>query len=127
MTEQLVGPADGLQEGSITIVEVNGVEVGVLRVLGQIRAFENRCAHQGGPVCYGEILGHVEAVLDDQKRIVSERFSEERFNLICPWHGWSYDPLTGECIADRRIKLKSWEVVERDGQIYLRLPTKTGR
>ena len=126
MTEQLVGPAAELQEGSVKIVEINGVEVGVLKVLGQIRAFENRCPHQGGPVCYGEILGQVEAVLDDRKQIVSERLSEENFNLICPWHGWTYDALTGECIGDRKIRLKSWEVVEKEGQVYLRVPAGSG-
>ena len=68
----------------------------------------------------------MEAVLDDRKQIVSERLSEENFNLICPWHGWSYDALTGECIADRKIRLKSWEVVERDGQVYLRVPAGSG-
>ena len=126
MTEQLVGPVAELQEGSVKIVEVNGVEVGVLKVLGQIRAFENRCPHQGGPVCYGEILGQVEAVLDDRKQIVSERLSEENFNLICPWHGWTYDALTGECIADRKIRLKSWEVVIKEDQIYLQVPAASG-
>lgn len=126
MTEQLVGLESELQEGSVKIVEVNGVEVGVLKVLGQIRAFENCCPHQGGPVCYGEILGQVEAVLNDKKQIVSERFSEENFNLICPWHGWTYDALTGECIGDRNIRLKSWKVVIKQDQLFLQVPATSG-
>ena len=88
--------------------------------------FENCCPHQGGPVCYGEILGQVEAVLNDKKQIVSERFSEENFNLICPWHGWTYDALTGECIGDRNIRLKSWKVVIKQDQVFLQVPATSG-
>jgi nitrite reductase/ring-hydroxylating ferredoxin subunit len=100
-------------------VSAEGVEVGLLRVGGTIVAFENVCPHQGGPVCQGEVLGRVEAVLDDQKRVVQERVADARPVVVCPWHGHTFDAATGECITDPRIHLRRWRAVERDGRICL--------
>lgn len=125
MSEHLVGLASEIPERTIKVVEVGGVEVGVLRVNGEFRAFENRCPHQFGPVCYGEVMGQMEVVLDEEKRVLCERFSEEQCNLVCPWHGWSFDAITGECISDRRIKLTRWDLVERDGSLYVRRQTRS--
>ncbi len=47
----------------------------IANVNGEFTAMDNVCLHLGGP------LG--EGVVEDGK-------------LICPWHGWAYDPKTGE-------------------------------
>ena len=39
---------------------------------------------------------------------------------MCPWHGYEYDIRTGECAADRRLKLKAYEVVRRGEDIDVR-------
>jgi nitrite reductase (NADH) small subunit len=41
---------------------------------GVIRALDNECPHRGGPLGEGMI---------------------EEGKLICPWHGWAFDPATG--------------------------------
>ena len=96
-----------------------GVEVGVFRVHGKLVAYENRCRHQGGPVCTGAVMGKLEAVLGPGGTILEERFSEDELHLVCPWHGWEYDLATGECAADRRITLRAFDVREEDGQVYV--------
>ena len=122
MREILVGADADIAEGSVVVVETGGHEVGVLRIKGQLHAYENYCLHQGGPVCYGEVLGKQEVLLDDRKRVVGERFSEEEFHLICPWHGWCFDAETGVCVTDRRMHLRRFELTTRDGQVYVRVP-----
>lgn len=47
----------------------------VANVGGQIYAMENTCLHRGGP------LG--EGVIEESK-------------VICPWHGWEWDPKSGQ-------------------------------
>ena len=126
MNERLVGPLDGIPEGAVVVVDLGEVEVGVLRIQGQLRAYENRCPHQGGPVCYGRLLGRQEGIVDAERRLVGERLSAEVFNLVCPWHGWSYDALTGENIGDRHFRLKPWDVEVRGGQVYLLGPAGGG-
>jgi nitrite reductase (NADH) small subunit len=121
MSEVYVCPAAGIAEGDGVLARLDdGAEVGVFRVGGRLVAYENRCVHQGGPVCAGEILGRYEQVLAPDRTVVRERFNDDELHLVCPWHGWEYDLATGECAANRRFRLRSFPVVERDGAAYLR-------
>jgi nitrite reductase/ring-hydroxylating ferredoxin subunit len=65
------------------------------------------------------VLGKVEAVLGADKDLIRERFSEAEVHLICPWHGYEYDLATGECVADRRRRLRRFDVVEKGDEIYV--------
>jgi nitrite reductase/ring-hydroxylating ferredoxin subunit len=40
-------------------------------------------------------------------------------NFVCPWHGYEYDIKTGECAADRRLRLKKYKVVRKGDEIYV--------
>ena len=119
MSEVLVGHRHDFDAGARKLLAVDGREIGVLNHEGQFYAYENRCVHQGGPVCEGRILGRVELVLDDEQKVLGERFSETEIHLICPWHGYEYDLRTGECAADRRLRLQRYEVVEKGDEIYV--------
>lgn len=94
------------------VVTVKGMEIGVYRFDGKFYAYENVCAHQGGPVCEGMTVGHTEyAVTDPSKRLAIRSYlSEKRVNLSCPWHGVEYDIRTGICHADGKMRLRSFKV-----------------
>jgi nitrite reductase/ring-hydroxylating ferredoxin subunit len=47
----------------------------IANVNGEISAMDDICLHRGGPLGQG--------VIEDGK-------------VICPWHGWAWDPKTGE-------------------------------
>jgi nitrite reductase (NADH) small subunit len=63
---------------------------------GEISAMDNVCLHQGGPLGQGVIEGG---------------------KLICPWHGWAYDPKTGaeevsgEKVAVYPVKIEGGDVL----------------
>ena len=38
---------------------------------------------------------------------------------MCPWHGWEYKLKTGECAPDPSLRLRRYEVVQREGGIYV--------
>jgi nitrite reductase/ring-hydroxylating ferredoxin subunit len=118
-TAVLVGTRDDFADDGRRIMRVGATEIGVLQHDGRFYAYENRCVHQGGPVCEGRILGRVEAVLADDKTMLGERFSEREAHLICPWHGYEYDLATGECAVDRRLRLRRFDVVEKGDEIYV--------
>ena len=46
----------------------------VANVAGVFCAVDNECPHHGGPLAEGTI---------------------EEGKIVCPWHGWSFDPATG--------------------------------
>jgi nitrite reductase/ring-hydroxylating ferredoxin subunit len=118
-TEILVGTRADFEADGRRIISVRGIDIGVLQYDGRFYAYENRCVHMGGPVCEGRILGKVETVLDDDKTVLGERFSEAEVHLICPWHGYEYDLATGECAVDRRLRLRRFDVVEKGDDIYV--------
>jgi nitrite reductase/ring-hydroxylating ferredoxin subunit len=118
-TEIRVGTRDDFAADGRRIISAHGIDIGVLQYGGQFYAYENRCVHMGGPVCEGRILGKVEAVLDEDKTMLGERFSESEVHLICPWHGYEYDLTTGECAVDRHLRLRRFEVIEKGDDIYV--------
>jgi nitrite reductase/ring-hydroxylating ferredoxin subunit len=117
---QVAGAAE-LREGERLLLEVGGREVGIFCIKGRLVAWENRCPHQGGPVCTGELIGRAELVLADDKTVVREQRSSIRLNLACPWHGWEYDIETGVCPALPSRRLRPVLLVEGSGAVELQL------
>ena len=117
--EYFVGKLADIPEHACRLIQAGETEIGVFRIKGQLRAYENRCVHQGGPVCRGEVLGKLEQILAPDKTVLGERFSEDEIHVVCPWHGWEYDLDTGACAADRRFKLRSFRVMVRDDDVYV--------
>lgn len=114
-----VGRRQDFDEGLRHLVEIDGREVGVLRAGDELHAFENRCVHQGGPVCEGSVLGKVECLLDEERRATGERFSETELHLICPWHGFEYRLPSGECVALPGVHLRRYEIDYDGDDVYV--------
>jgi nitrite reductase/ring-hydroxylating ferredoxin subunit len=116
---QRVAASAEIAEDDRLLVRVGEVEVGIFRLGGQLHAWENRCPHQGGPVCTGRVLGRTELVLAADKTAIREQRSSEDIHIACPWHGWEFDVRTGVCQALPSRSLHRIEVSERDGEVYL--------
>lgn len=71
-----VAQVDELPEGQVTTVVAGYKAVCLTHTASHgFTALDNRCPHQGGPLGEGQLDGRW---------------------LICPWHGYEYDPQTGE-------------------------------
>ncbi len=66
--------ADDLNTDEVKAVIAGGQAVCLARTEAGLSALDNRCPHQGGPLGEGTI---------------------EDGWLICPWHGYEYDPVSG--------------------------------
>jgi nitrite reductase (NADH) small subunit len=117
--EYFVGKMGDIAERSCKLIQAGDTEIGVFRIKGQLRAYENRCLHQGGPVCRGEVLGKLEQILAPDMTVIGERFSEDEIHVVCPWHGWEYDLENGACAADHRLHLRSFRIVLREDDVYV--------
>ena len=84
-----------------------------------IYAYSNFCLHQGGPACEGLTIAKVEERLRPDKTSQGLYFSETEMHFVCPWHGMEYDMKTGECISDRKMKLKKYQVLEKGDEVYV--------
>ncbi|HEU5401382.1 MAG TPA: Rieske (2Fe-2S) protein [Terriglobales bacterium] len=88
-------------EGTAQEFTCNGKEFCVARVGGHLSAMDNICPHRGGPLGTG--------VIDDGK-------------LICPWHGWQFDPATGRAIQVPDAGVAVYSLSIEGGEVYIEIP-----
>ncbi len=103
--ETVVAQAAEIPNGERKIVEVDGVSIGVFHHKDNWYALRNSCLHRGGPVATGQLV-------DD--------------NLICPWHGYTYNVTNGCLLIDAAARLEMYPVKIQDGQVILRVPVEIG-
>lgn len=97
-----VGEGDMLATGRVTTVHVGHYTVCLTRTEDGYGAINNRCPHQGGPLGDG--------------------FLENGY-VVCPWHGWEYDPCTGEHPSGYRDEpALAFETEEREDGLYVGVP-----
>ena len=72
----------------------------VANVDGTITAMDNVCLHRGGPLGQGVI---------------------DRGKLICPWHGWEWNPSTGEAVHNPAAKVAVYPVKIEHGDVLIKL------
>ena len=70
----------------------------VARVDGTLTAMDNVCPHRGGPLSDGVIL--------DSK-------------LVCPWHGWQFDPKTGMSVQVPDTGVKLYKITTEGDDVFL--------
>ena len=75
-----------------------GEEIGIFNLGNEILAVSNRCPHQGGPLSDGIVTGT---------------------EVICPIHGRKVNLKTG-CVAHEEAKVKVYEVVLQEGDVFLK-------
>jgi len=119
MAEIFVAPLSDLGEGQRCFVEHEDQVIGVMRVKGKLVAYLNECPHQGGPVCEGLLIHRVVDVIDEKKCHRGMDFDPDTLHIVCPWHGWEFNIVTGASAGDGQWHLKRYQVVEREGKVYV--------
>lgn len=112
--------SDDLGDGDRITVLVQGREVTIFRLDGDLYGLLDYCPHQGGPLCQGRVMDEISVDEDFEWRVdPTEKV------IRCPWHGWGFDPKTGEHKLGNGIETKyrvpSYDVVTDEGEIYLRI------
>ena len=92
----------GLAVGRVKQEIVAGRAVVITRTENGYASLDNRCPHQGGPL--GE--GHI----------------DDRGWLICPWHGYEYDPIDGSPPDGYGDHATAFALDERDDGLYVGIP-----
>jgi nitrite reductase (NADH) small subunit len=77
-----------------------GKEICVANVNGTYSAMDNVCLHQGGPIGQGTI---------------------ENGKVVCPWHGWEWDPTTGEAAHNARAKLAVYPLKVENADVLIEI------
>jgi nitrite reductase (NADH) small subunit len=70
----------------------------IANVNGTYSAIDNVCLHQGGPLGQGMI---------------------ENGKIVCPWHGWQYDPKTGQAAQNPNARVAVYPVKIENGDVMV--------
>ena len=73
-------------------------EICVANVDGTLSAIDNICLHRGGPLGDGAILNG---------------------KVVCPWHGWEWDPKTG--VHDTHTKVAVYPIKVENGDVLIEI------
>ncbi len=101
MAFQKVGTLAMLPPGTVTQLEVGEETEALCNAEGSVHAMDGICPHSGGPLGHGALEGHM---------------------LACPFHAWEFDCRTGTSPVDDHLKLATYPVEVRDGNIFVLLP-----
>ena len=88
-----------LAEGTMKLVDVEGSPVLLVKVHGEIFAFDNRCPHMNCGFSGGSLDGDV---------------------IICPCHDWRFNLKTGEYEAEPAYQLVKFEWKVEGGKIWVK-------
>ncbi|MFQ5838179.1 MAG: Rieske (2Fe-2S) protein [Thermoplasmata archaeon] len=91
---------DDVPSGSGKVVEVAGKTLAVFNVDGNFYVVDNTCLHRGGPLGEGILENNV---------------------VTCPWHGWEYDVTTGQNTFNPAMRVDTYRVTLRDGEVKVQL------
>jgi nitrite reductase (NADH) small subunit len=72
----------------------------VANVGGAISAMDNVCLHRGGPLGQGMI---------------------ENGKVVCPWHGWQWDPKTGHAVQNPNLRVSIYPLKIENGDVMIEI------
>jgi toluene monooxygenase system ferredoxin subunit len=98
-----VMPADELWIGEMLGVEVGGVNVLLVNIEDEVRAFLDRCPHRASRLSEGDLDG---------------------CTIVCGTHLWEFDALTGCGVNPASARLITFPVKVEDGLIHIQVPDR---
>jgi nitrite reductase/ring-hydroxylating ferredoxin subunit len=101
MALRKIGSLAALPPGSLTQIEVGEETIALCNAGGAVHAMNGICPHAGGPLGQGALHGTM---------------------VVCPWHAWEYDCVTGEHDRNPRLKLKKFAVEIQGDDILVDVP-----
>ena len=119
MRQVNIGSASEFADPGRRVIAFERFEVAIFKLDGEFFAYLNHCPHMGGPACQGKMIAKVEEVIAEDRTSKGMMFSKSKMHVVCPWHGYEYDLKTGECVGDRRLKLRKFDVVRRGEDIFV--------
>jgi 3-phenylpropionate/trans-cinnamate dioxygenase ferredoxin component len=96
-----VCPLDELAPGKMRLVPVGSLTIGVFNCGGSLRAIEDRCSHDDGPLAEGD-------------------WDPEACVVVCPRHGSRFDLETGIPMSLPAFEpVRTFPVSVRDGMVVV--------
>lgn len=83
---------------------------------GRYYALRGICPHQGAELGKGHLVSPTTADEPGVYAVV-----QDKKILRCPWHSFDYDTVTGQCLSDSKLRVKTYPVHVENGHIVIDL------
>jgi nitrite reductase (NADH) small subunit len=93
-----VGPLAEFPAGAVRQVVAAGQTIALCRVGEELHAVDGICPHHGGPLGHGGLHGTT---------------------LVCPYHAWEFDCVTGEYDRNPELCLRKFAVKVEQGDVFI--------
>lgn len=100
MTRQEVSPLAELEQRGSIVVEVDGLQIAIFLIDGEVYAVQNVCPHKEGPIYRSQV-------------------NPEGPSAFCPWHGWEFDLENGQNPVSELSRLRTFPSGVRDGNVWV--------
>ncbi len=116
MPTHVIGPVSDFPPGTHRVVKLRNAQIGVFNIDGRFYALPNRCPHQFGPLCEGNVGGTTACNASTNWNLAWIRSGEI---VTCPWHGIEFDITTGQSLTNTRLKVRTYPITIEDDQLIL--------
>jgi nitrite reductase/ring-hydroxylating ferredoxin subunit len=102
MPRVAAGRLDALPSGRPVLFQAENRRIALVRIGDSVHALDDSCPHAGGPLSEGAVAGGT---------------------LICPYHTWMWDLVTGVCREPARGgRVTVYPTAVVGGEVWVELP-----
>ena len=99
-----LGSVAELKKQPLQQLQVGSIQIALSYADGKFGAILGTCLHDGGPLGEGTL---------------------ENNNIVCPWHGWTFNRLSGEAVSETPACVACFSLKEENGDLYIDLEPAT--
>lgn len=115
--KQVVCKENELGPGQMrTVMKGKAPIVVVCSGAGRYYAIRGVCPHQGAPLGKGQLTS---LTVSESPGVYG--LARDMEILRCPWHSFDYDIVSGTCVSDPSLQVKTYPVYVKDGEIIVDL------
>lgn len=85
-------------EGGGVLLNIGDRSVALLNSGGKFYALDNICPHKGASLAQGHA---------------------ENCQVTCPWHAWTFDLKTGECVTVPGVQIKTYPTKVEKSEVFV--------
>ncbi len=94
-------PVEDIPTDKAYRLDADDISIVIIRLEDKLMAYRNECAHQGLPLDRGMI-------------------DTANGTITCPYHGFCYDAMSGECLTAVQAQLEPFPLRIQDGIVWIR-------
>lgn len=120
MTTHTIGKLGEFPEGRGTQVNVDGIEIAVFNVDGELFGIQNRCPHKRLPLHLAGHPRHGSATGRDCEPLSRGNVDPDGSTIECPWHHLEWDLETGYNPV-KRVSIPTYDVDVIDDEVRIEI------